>query len=99
MILRRCSQPKDQGTYLVSICVPLSSTPAADQMLLVPEPFCQSHIIVFICECVPGCFRCEITSYQGLFIVFLHSYIIACYTGCIGECVDKYLKLCISFPM
>lgn len=63
VIFRRCSQPKDQGTYLASICVHLSSTPAADQMLLVPEPFCQSHITVFICECVPGCYRHEITSF------------------------------------
>lgn len=65
-------QPAEGSRYLPGfICVCLSSTLAADQVLLVPEPFCQSHITIFICECVPGFFRCEIT-YQALFIVFLH---------------------------
>lgn len=32
------------GTHLASLCVHLSFTPAADQMLLVAEALCQSHI-------------------------------------------------------
>lgn len=87
VLLRRCSQPKDQGTYLATVCVHLSSPPAADQMLLVPEPFRQSHITVFICECVP-CFFLGVKSHDikvYLLCFCTQSETIACYTGCIGE--------------